>query len=96
MHHLQFCLFCLTRRIDGDNMIRMSTVVLKKSEYEELKTRADAYDRLVFAMREDIFYPPPTRSRTKILSEFKKTGRYSRVFLASLASGLKRSSHFTS
>lgn len=74
----------------------MSTVVLKKAEYEELKTRASAYDRLVFAMREDIFSPPPTRSRAKILSEFKKTGRYNKAFIASLSRGLKRSVHFTS
>jgi len=38
----------------------MSTIVLKKAEYEALKTRADAYDRFVFAMREDIFSQPPT------------------------------------
>ncbi len=74
----------------------MSTIVLKKAEYEALKTRADAYERLVFAMREDIFSPPPARSRVKILSEFKKTGLYNKAFLASLSRGLKRSSHFTS
>ncbi len=73
----------------------MSTVVLKKAEYEALKTRADAYDRFVFAMREDIFSPPPTRSRAKIISEFKKTGLYNKAFLASLSRGLKYSSHFT-
>ena len=73
----------------------MSTVVLKKAEYLELKTRANAYDRLVFAVREEIFSPPPTRSRAKILSEFKKTKRYNKKFLGSLARGLNRSSHFT-
>ena len=77
-------------------MIRMSTIVLKKTEYEALKTRADAYERLVFAMREDIFSPPPTRSRAKIILELKKTGLYNKAFLASLGRGLKRSSHFTS
>ena len=74
----------------------MSTIVLKKAEYEALKTRADAYDRFIFAMREDIFSQPPTLSRTKILSELKKTGHYNKAFLASLARGLKRSSHFIS
>lgn len=77
-------------------MTNMSTIVLKKTEYEALKTRANAYDRLVFAMREDIFSPPPTRSRAKILSELKKTGLYNKAFLASVSRGLNRSSRFTS
>ena len=81
--------------IDDDTIYFMSTIVLKKTEYEDLKTRADAYERLVFAMREDVFSPPPTRSRAKILSELKKTGCYNKAFLASLARGFKRSSHFT-
>ncbi len=76
-------------------MVYMSTIVLKKAEYEALKTRADAYDRFVFAMREDIFSPPPTRSRAKIFADFKKTGLYNKAFLASFARGLKRSPHFT-
>lgn len=74
----------------------MNTIVLKKAEYEALKHRADAYDRFIFAIRENVFSPPPTRSRAKILSEFKKTELYNRTFLGSLAKGLKRSSHFTS
>lgn len=73
----------------------MSTIVLKKAEYEALKTRAEAYDRFIFAMKEDIFSPPPTRSRTKIISELKKTGLYNKNFLASFSRGLKRSTHFT-
>ncbi len=74
----------------------MNTIILKKAEYEELKILADAYNGLVFAMRENIFSPPPTRSRAKIISEFKKIGLYNKAFLARLSRGLKRSSHFTS
>lgn len=76
-------------------MVGMSTIILKKTEYEALKSRADAYDRFVFAMREDIFSPPPTRSRAKILSDLKKTGLYNKAFIASISRGFKRSSHFT-
>ena len=85
----------LTDNATNASIRTMNTIVLKTAEYQELKTRADAYDRLVFAVREEIFSPPPTRNRAKIISELKKTKRYNNKFLESLARGLKRSSYFT-
>lgn len=41
------------------------------------------------------FFSPTSKSRAKILSEFKKTGKYSREFLADLAEGLENSNYFT-
>jgi hypothetical protein len=40
------------------------------------------------------FSPPATRSRAKLMTAFKKTGRYSKKFLADLAEGLKTSGYF--
>lgn len=41
------------------------------------------------------FEPPSTRSRLKILTSMKKTGKYSSAFLNSLKKGLEESSYFT-
>jgi hypothetical protein len=38
---------------------------------------------------------PPTRSKSEVLTAFKKVGIYSEKFLTSLTKGLERSSFFT-
>lgn len=40
------------------------------------------------------FVSPTTRSRSKIISQLKKTGKYSEKFLDEVATGLKDSSYF--
>ena len=72
----------------------MSTVTLRKSEYEILKKKAEAYEIIMRVVEQDIFSPPPMRSRKAILSKFKKTGSYSKAFLEDIEHALKRSSFF--
>ena len=72
----------------------MSTVTISKTQYEALKRRAVAYERVVAATREDIFSSPPVHSVKKIMQEFKDTKRYSAEFLNSLKKGLSRSTYF--
>lgn len=74
----------------------MSTVTISKTQYEALRRRAVAYERVVAATREDIFSPPPTRNVKKVIREFRATKLYSAPFLKSLEKGLFRSSHFKS
>ena len=73
----------------------MSTVTLPKSEYEVLKAQASAYERLLKSVVKESIVTPPTRSKSKVLNAFKKTGKYNKDFLASFNKGLKRSTFFT-
>lgn len=73
----------------------MSTVTLKKSEYEILKKKAEAYETIIRVVEQDIFSPPSIGSRKAILNEFKKTGNYSKEFLEDIGQAIKRSSFFT-
>lgn len=48
-------------------------------------------------LKKTITYPfisPKTKSRKKIIEEFKKTGKYSNYFLTDLKEGLKNSDYF--
>lgn len=71
-----------------------SSVTIPKTEYEELKARASAYERVVGALQNTFSLTPPERSKKKIIAEFKKTDKYSEEFLASLQHGLGRSTYF--
>jgi hypothetical protein len=72
----------------------MITVTVPKTEYEILKSQAYAYKQLLNAVSENAV-TPPTRSKSKVLAAFKKTGKYNATFLTSLKKGLNRSSFFT-
>ena len=74
----------------------MSTVTINKTQYEALRRRAVAYERVVAVAREDIFSPPPTRDVKKVMRDFRATKRYSETFLKSLEKGISRSSYFKS
>lgn len=69
-------------------IIQMSTVTLTKKEYKQLKRRAEAYELIRQIIEEDLFLPPPVRSRQKIMSEFKRTGLYSKKSLKNLSHAL--------
>ena len=71
-----------------------TSISLTKSEYTDLKSRADAYDRIISLARKEISVTPPERSTKKVIAEFKKTDTYSQEFLKSLEHGLRRSSFF--
>jgi hypothetical protein len=73
----------------------MITITLAKSEYINLKKRADAFDKIIANINPAVFVLPPETSRKKIMSEFSKTKLYNKDFLKSLNTGLKRSSYFS-
>ncbi|MFH1170612.1 MAG: hypothetical protein V1704_03580 [Candidatus Vogelbacteria bacterium] len=75
----------------------MSTITLPRIEYQELKKKAAMFERIVeLAEKDNLFSPPPIRSRRQIVSAFKKTKKYNPAFLQSLNRGLKRSDYFIS
>jgi hypothetical protein len=69
----------------------MGTITITKIEYNQLKKEAQAYRKIVDLVEPDLFIAPPVRSKKKVLSEFKKTGLYSKAFLKDLAEGLGNS-----
>lgn len=73
----------------------MTTITISKKEYEKLVDNATRYEYLKQALKTDIFSKPPISSRENVLVSFEATKKYSKVFLASLARGLKRSSYFS-
>ncbi|HAS84516.1 MAG TPA: hypothetical protein DCS23_00360 [Candidatus Yonathbacteria bacterium] len=72
-----------------------NTISLSKTEYVDLTSRAKAYDMIVSLVQKEVSFVPPVRSTKKIISELKKTERYSQDFLKSVEKGFKRSTHFT-
>lgn len=73
----------------------MSTVTISKKEYRELAEKGLRYEYLRRMLTEDIFSPPPTKSRGEVMSALSATGRYNKKFLASVRRGLGRSSYFS-
>jgi len=73
----------------------MSTITINKLQYEELRRKAEGYDRLVAAAGSELFAPPPTRDMKKVLAAFRGTKKYSTDFLKSLEKGLRRSRYFS-
>lgn len=71
-----------------------ANVNITKSEYNDLKSRADAYDRIISLAQREVAFTPTERSAKKVLAEFKKADKYSENFLKSLEQGLKRSTFF--
>lgn len=75
--------------------MKTSNIILTKTEFNDLKGRAEAYDRIISLAQKEISVTPPERNIKKIITEFKKTDQYSKDFLKSLELGLNRSTHFT-
>jgi len=72
----------------------MSNVTIPKIEYQSLKERAVAYERMLEAAQGTFSLTPSETSRKKVIASMKKTGKYNQKFLTSLSRGLKRSSYF--
>ena len=72
----------------------MSSVTISKIEYNDLKVRAFAYERMLLAAQGVFSLTPPEKSRKKIINAFKATDKYTKKFLGSLNHGLSRSSYF--
>jgi hypothetical protein len=73
----------------------MNTITIPKNEYLDLKTRAEAFERIIKASHVEISLVPPEKNIKKIMSAFKKTKKYSPEFLQDIEEGLARSSYFT-
>lgn len=72
----------------------MSLVTIPKIEYDDLRARASAYERMVSAAQTPFSLTPPERSQRKIIAAFRKTNKYNKEFLSSLKKGLGRSTYF--
>ena len=72
----------------------MNTITLPKTEYQDLKKKAQALEVILSFIQKDIFVAPPIKDAKKVISEFKKTGLYNEKFIESLKNGLGRSSYF--
>ncbi|MDO8581637.1 MAG: hypothetical protein Q7S16_02065 [bacterium] len=75
----------------------MRTIEIPVREYTLLKKKAHAFETILYfvRMRPEFFEIPPVRSRKKIMSAFRETGKYSSDFLRSLQKGLQRSTFFS-
>ena len=72
----------------------MSNITIPKIEYENLKERAVAYERMIQVAQVPFSLTPIETSRKKVMASFKKIDKYNKAFLSSLSSGLKRSTYF--
>ncbi|MEK7098998.1 MAG: hypothetical protein AAB916_00590 [Patescibacteria group bacterium] len=72
----------------------MPTVTIPKKEYQELVEKKLRYEHLRAVVEEEIFTPPPTRSRKTVMQALKGAKKYPQEFLKSVSRGLKRSSYF--
>ena len=72
----------------------MSTITIPKIEYDFLKKRATAYERVLSIAQDEMFAPPPTRSEKNIIQTLRATKRYNKKFIASVNKGLRHSSYF--
>lgn len=73
----------------------LKTVNIPQKEYKSLIEAQLRYEQIRQAIADDLFSPPPTRSRKEILEAFAATGKYNAKFMKSFAAGLKRSRYFT-
>lgn len=72
----------------------MRTITIPKIEYEFLKQRATAFERVLSAVGEALYPPPPTKSRAEVLKGFRASKKYNAAFLKSLKKGLEDSEYF--
>lgn len=72
-------------------------VTITKEKYEKLRQKAERFEviqKLAFNDQE-LFREPATKNIPEIIRGMEKTKRYSKAFLKSLASGLKKSDYFS-
>jgi hypothetical protein len=67
----------------------MSTVVISKIEYQNLKKQARAYRDIMTKLHKSVVRD----SVDSVAADFKATGLYSAEFLKDLKTGLKKSSY---
>ncbi|MDP3764659.1 MAG: hypothetical protein Q8Q95_03505 [bacterium] len=72
-------------------------VTITKEKYQELVEKAEKFEviqKLAFD-NQDFFQEPATKNISTIIKDMEKTAKYSKAFLKSLASGLKKSAYFS-
>lgn len=84
----------LKKAVECDTLLAMSTVTIPKIEYDFLKKRATAYERVLSAVSEALYPLPPTKSRSEVMKGFRASKRYNTAFLKSLKKGLEDSTYF--
>ncbi len=72
----------------------MDTISISKFDYDVLRAESSAYRKIIKSISVSFSNTPPTRSKSKVLEQFKKTKTYNKEFLASIKKGLARSSYF--
>lgn len=73
-----------------------SKVTITKEKYQELVEKAGRFEviqKLAFDSQ-NFFQEPAVKNIPAIIKNMEKTASYSKAFLKSLASGLKKSSYF--
>lgn len=74
---------------------QIKTIALPREEYKRLKDIEKRFERMREIATLDFFEQPPLRSPTTILSELKKSGKYTGIFLKSIKRGLEESDYFS-
>ena len=72
----------------------MSNVTIPKIEYQSLKERAVAYERMLEAAQGTFSLTPSETSRKKVIASMKKTGKYKQKFPPSLSPGFNLLTYF--
>jgi len=67
----------------------MDTVTISKKEYNSLKQKSDAYNKLVSRFYESIVID----TVEDVIEDFKETNLYSNEFLSDLEDGLRKSNY---
>lgn len=67
----------------------MTTVTIPRNEYSELKRQANAYRRVATRLHTLLIRDPIA----VVVSDFNKSGLYTRAFLQDLEDGLRKSSY---
>ena len=74
-----------------------SKVTITKEKYHELLEKAESFDVIqkLGINGHNFFKEPANKNISAIIKEMEKTAKYSKTFLKSLATGLKKSAYFS-
>ena len=69
----------------------MNKITISKEEYKKLKNQSDAYKKLTSHLFQAIVKDPVQ----DVVSDFSRTGLYTKEFLTDVENGLRKSSYST-
>ena len=72
-------------------------ITITKEKYQKLLEKADRFEVIQKLIDDglDFFQKPASKNISAIIKEMNKTAKYSKGFLKSLESGLKKSAYFS-